>query len=129
MGRGRVLVMDDEDFIKDVVGSMLDLLGYEAELASDGAQAIHMYSEALAKGRRYDAIIMDLTIPGGMGGKEAIQDLLRIDPTVKAIVSSGYSNDPIMSNFKNFGFAGVVAKPFQIEDLSNVIEKVTKGTV
>jgi DNA-binding NarL/FixJ family response regulator len=88
-----------------------------------------MYSEALAKGRRYDAIIMDLTIPGGMGGKEAIQDLLRLDPTVKAIVSSGYSNDPIMSNFKDFGFAGVVAKPFQIEDLSNVIEKVTKGTV
>ena len=64
-----------------------------------------------------------------MGGKEAIQDLLRLDPTVKAIVSSGYSNDPIMSNFKDFGFAGVVAKPFQIEDLSNVIETVTKGTV
>lgn len=126
MGKGRVLVMDDEDFIKDVVGSMLEVLGYEAAFADDGAQAVALYQEALDKGARFDAVIMDLTIPGGIGGKEAIKDLRRIDPMVKAIVSSGYSNDPIMSNYREFGFAGVVAKPFQIEDLSDVLEKVIR---
>ena len=127
MGKGRVLVMDDEDFIKDVMGSMLEVLGYETAFADDGAQAISLYQEALDNGTRFDAVIMDLTIPGGIGGKEAIKDLLRIDPTVKAIVSSGYSNDPIMSNFREFGFAGVVAKPFQIEDLSDVLRRVAQA--
>lgn len=126
MAKGRVLVMDDEDFIKDVMGSMLDMLGYEVDFANDGAQALSMYQDAIAQDQRFDAVIMDLTIPGGRGGKETIQDLLQIDPQAKAIVSSGYSNDIIMSNFKEFGFAAVIAKPFQIEDLNTVLEKVIK---
>jgi len=126
MAKGRVLVMDDEDFIKDVMGSMLELLDYEVDFANDGAQALSMYQEALEKDMRFDAVIMDLTIPGGKGGKETIQDLLKIDANAKAIVSSGYSNDIIMSNFKDFGFSAVIAKPFQIEDLRRVLDKIFK---
>jgi len=126
MAKGRVLVMDDEDFIKDVMGSMLELLDYEVDFANDGAQALSMYQEALEKDVRFDAVIMDLTIPGGKGGKETIQDLLKIDANAKAIVSSGYSNDIIMSNFKDFGFSAVIAKPFQIEDLRRVLDKIFK---
>jgi len=124
MAKGRVLVMDDEDFIKDVMGSMLEMLDYEVDFANDGAQALSMYKEALDKHQGFDAVIMDLTIPGGRGGKETIQDLLKIDANAKAIVSSGYSNDIIMSNFKEFGFAAVIAKPFQIEDLRRVLDTV-----
>ncbi len=126
MAKGRVLVMDDEDFIKDVMGSMLEMLDYEVDFANDGAQALGMYQEAMEKNSRFDAVIMDLTIPGGRGGKETIQDLLKIDANAKAIVSSGYSNDIIMSNFKEFGFAAVIAKPFQIEDLRKVLDTIFK---
>jgi len=126
MAKGRVLVMDDEDFIKDVMGSMLEMLDYEVDFANDGAQALGMYQEAMEKNSRFDAVIMDLTIPGGKGGKETIQDLLKIDANAKAIVSSGYSNDIIMSNFKEFGFAAVIAKPFQIEDLRKVLDTIFK---
>jgi CheY-like chemotaxis protein len=126
MAKGRVLVMDDEDFIKDVMGSMLEMLDYEVDFADDGTQALSMYQEAMEKNRRFDAVIMDLTIPGGKGGKETIQDLLKLDAKAKAIVSSGYSNDVIMSNFKEFGFAAVIAKPFQIEDLRRVLDTVFK---
>ena len=126
MAKGRVLVMDDEDFIKDVMGSMLEMLDYEVDFADDGTQALSMYQEAMEKNRRFDAVIMDLTIPGGKGGKETIQDLLKLDAEAKAIVSSGYSNDIIMSNFKEFGFAAVIAKPFQIEDLRKVLDTVFK---
>lgn len=126
MAKGRVLVMDDEDFIKDVMGSMLEMLDYEVDFANDGAQALGMYKEAMEKNSRFDAVIMDLTIPGGKGGKETIQDLLKLDANAKAIVSSGYSNDIIMSNFKAFGFAAVIAKPFQIEDLRKVLDTIFK---
>ena len=126
MAKGRGLVMDDEDFIKDVMGSMLEMLDYEVDFANDGAQALGMYQEAMEKNSRFDAVIMDLTIPGGRGGKETIQDLLKIDANAKAIVSSGYSNDIIMSNFKDFGFSAVIAKPFQIEDLRRVLDKIFK---
>ena len=126
MAKGRVLVMDDEDFIKDVMGSMLEMLDYEVDFANDGAQALGMYQEAMEKNSRFDAVIMDLTIPGGKGGKETIQDLLKLDANAKAIVSSGYSNDIIMSNFKAFGFAAVIAKPFQIEDLRKVLDTIFK---
>jgi len=120
-GRGRVLVMDDEDMVREVAGEMLTQLGYEVELAKDGAEAIKLYKQAIEAKEPYDAVILDLTVPGGMGGKEAIKRLLEIDPKVKAIVSSGYSNDPIMAEFKRYGFMGVVAKPYRIKDLSEVL--------
>jgi CheY-like chemotaxis protein len=127
-GKGRVLVMDDEELIRDVAGRMLHKLGYGVEYARDGAEAIEMYKKARDAGMPFDAILMDLTIPGGMGGREAIQKLLEIDPDVKAIVSSGYSDDSIMSNFKKYGFSAVIAKPYVITGLSKIMHEVITET-
>ena len=126
-GKGRVLVMDDEEVVRDVAGKMLEYLGYEVEFAKDGREAINLYREAKRSRIPFDVVILDLTVPGGMGGEESIKKLIEIDPEIKAIVSSGYSNDLIMANFKEYGFAGVVSKPYKIQELSVVFNKVTKG--
>jgi CheY-like chemotaxis protein len=126
MGKGKILVMDDEELIRDVVSSMLEYLGYEVELSSNGQEAMDKYRNAVQADKRFDAVIMDLTIPGGKGGKEIIKDLLELDPNARAIVSSGYSNDPVMSNYAEYGFKGVVKKPFKIEDLGATIEQVLR---
>jgi len=123
-GSGRILVMDDEESLRKVAERMLQELGYGVHCVGDGAEAIAQYEQAKKSGQSFDAVIMDLTIPGGMGGKETIKKLLDIDPQAIAIVSSGYSSDPIMSNFKNFGFKGVVVKPYGIEDLSRILRDV-----
>jgi CheY-like chemotaxis protein len=122
VGKGRILVMDDEEKVLDVAGRMLKHIGYdEVEFAKDGAEAIKLYKKARKSGNPFDAVIMDLTIPGGLGGKQTIKKLLEIDPEVKAIVSSGYTDDPIMSKFKKYGFSGVVSKPYTIEELGKVL--------
>jgi len=126
-GQGRILVMDDEASLRKVVGKMLAMLGYEAEFAQDGAEAIRMVKEAKESEKPYDAVILDLTVPGGMGGKEAINQLLEIDPELKAIVSSGYSNDPVLANFQEYGFKGMMPKPFESLSLSKVLHEVLKG--
>ncbi len=123
-GKGKILIMDDEDFIREVAGEMVESLGYSAEFASDGAEAIELYGKALKSEEPFAAVIMDLTIPGGMGGKEAVRELLKIDPEVKAIVSSGYSSDPIMSDCKKYGFVGVVAKPYKISELGKTLKEI-----
>ncbi len=123
-GAGRTLVMDDEKYVRDLAAEMLISIGYKVTTARDGAEAIEMYQEARDLGRPYDAVIMDLTVPGGMGGKETIQRLIEIDPKVKAIVSSGYSNDPIMAAFREYGFRGVIAKPYKTRELSQVMHEV-----
>jgi CheY-like chemotaxis protein len=123
-GEGRILVMDDDKSIRNVTEKILMELGYDVDCASDGVETIALYQEAARSGRPFDAVIMDLTIPGGMGGKETIQQLLKIDPKVAAIVSSGYSNDPIMSDFEKYGFRGVATKPYSIEKLSWVLHDV-----
>jgi PAS domain S-box-containing protein len=116
-GKGRILVMDDEEGIQRVLKRMLARLGYEVECVSDGRLATEAYARELRAGGSFDAVIMDLTVPGGMGGKDAVRRLLEIDPQAKAIVSSGYSDDPIMSDFRSFGFAGVISKPYELEDV------------
>ena len=123
-GQGRILVMDDEKNIRDVVGRMLKAIGYEVTMANNGLEAVQLYQEALEKGEKFDVVIIDLTIPGGMGGQDAIEKLLTIDPNVRAIVSSGYSNDPIMAEYARWGFKGVVSKPFGIAELSQILKTV-----
>ncbi len=123
-GEGKILLMDDEDFIREVASQMLYKLGYEVSVAKDGNEAIEIYRQAQQSKQPFDAVIMDLTVPGGMGGKEAIQKLKALDPNIKALVSSGYSNDPIMSNFRDYGFKGVVKKPYLIQDMSDALQSV-----
>jgi signal transduction histidine kinase/CheY-like chemotaxis protein len=124
MGQGKVLVMDDEEMVRDVLGGMLSQLGYEADFASDGSQAIEKFVKAKETNQPFAAVILDLTIPGGMGGKEAIKELLKIDPQVKAMVSSGYSDDPIMADFQKYGFSEVIAKPYRVSELSKILQRV-----
>ncbi len=123
---GRVLVMDDEEIIRDVACKMLKRIGYEADFAKDGIEAIELYKKAMKTKQPYCIVIMDLTIPGGMGGKETIKKLREIDPSVKAIVSSGYSDDAAMSEFKEYGFNGVIAKPYSVKELGEIVERVCR---
>jgi PAS domain S-box-containing protein len=126
-GRGRILVMDDEDFIRELVSVMLPKMGYDVVLAQDGQAAIDIYKEELEVGNPFDAVILDLTVPGGMGGKETVRRLRALDPNVRAIVSSGYSNDPVMANHARYGFCGAVKKPYLIQDMSQLLNSVIKG--
>ncbi|MFC1986654.1 ATP-binding protein, partial [Chloroflexota bacterium] len=120
-GKGRILVMDDEETIREFLYAELTEVGYEVQLTNDGVEAIEQYSEAKKTGKSFDAVILDLTVPGGMGGKEAIKKLLEIDPKVKAIVSSGYATDPIMAEYKKYGFKAMVTKPYSIEQLEKTL--------
>ena len=125
---GKILIMDDDEDVRQTASDALQRLGYRVVTAEDGVQTIQLYQQAMQSGEGFDAVIMDLTIPGGMGGKETIKRLLTIDPEVKAIVSSGYSNDPIMAEYRKYGFAGVVSKPYVIRQLSDSVYRViTKG--
>jgi len=126
-GKGKILVMDDEAPLRKMYGMVLGKLGYTSEFAEDGDEALRMAKEAKQASKPYDAAILDLTIPGGMGGKEAIQKLLEIDPEIRAIVSSGYADDPVMADFQEYGFKGRLAKPFEFGALSNVLHEVIKG--
>lgn len=126
-GQGRVLIMDDEAVVIEVASEMLTALGYRVEAAVTGEEALRYYLQAMAQEDRFDVVIMDLTIPGGMGGKEAVAKLREIDPRVKAIVSSGYFNDPVMSNYADYGFVGVVAKPYRLTDLAQAVDEAIKA--
>ncbi|MHB0875651.1 MAG: PAS domain S-box protein [Anaerolineae bacterium] len=124
-GHGHILVMDDERVVRNVLQRMLGRLGYHVECACDGHEAVEMYRRAREEGQAFDAVIMDLTVPGGMGGLEAMSLLRQFDPAVKAIVSSGYSNDPVMSEYRRYGFRGVMSKPYRIEELGQSLRRLT----
>ncbi|MEJ2690294.1 MAG: ATP-binding protein, partial [Deltaproteobacteria bacterium] len=113
----KILVMDDEELLRDVTRNILEKLGYEAAVACDGEEAIQIFSKAKESGSPFGLVILDLTIKGGMGGKETIKRLKELDPDVRAIVASGYSNDPVMANFKEYGFVDALQKPYLISDL------------
>jgi PAS domain S-box-containing protein len=121
---GKILVMDDQEYIRSGTRHLLNRMGYNVEVTCDGDETISLYRKALTDKAKFDLIIMDLTIPGGMGGREAIAKLLEIDPSVKAVVSSGYSNDPVIAHFKNYGFCGVLIKPYTYNDVKNVLKNL-----
>ncbi|MDM8522458.1 response regulator [Desulfococcaceae bacterium HSG8] len=122
--RGKILVMDDEEMIRDIASHMLDMIGYDTELACDGAEAIELYKRAADSEKPFDAVILDLTIKKGIGGVETVRSLTKTDPHVRAIVSSGYSNDPVITDFRKYAFAGALAKPYTIEDLTDALSLV-----
>jgi PAS domain S-box-containing protein len=119
-----ILVMDDEEALRKVAKNMLNRLGHHTTCVADGEQAIKKYRQAKNTGTPIDLIIMDLTVPGGMGGKEAVKEILSIDPDAKVLVSSGYSNDPIMANYKEYGFSGAMAKPYEMKELMKMVDQV-----
>ena len=118
--------MDDEDMILQVGCVMLRRIGYEVTAVKDGEAAVREYTRARQEGRPYALVILDLTVPGGMGGRQAMEQLLKLDPAVRAIVSSGYSNDLVLSNYQAHGFRGMVSKPYEIADLAHAIERVLR---
>jgi CheY-like chemotaxis protein len=122
-GSGRVLVMDDEDPVRETAGRMLERMGFEVDGAADGQEAVRRYRVARETGRPYRLVIMDLTVPGGMGGREAMQALRDYDPAACVIVSSGYSADAAMTEYASLGFRGVVPKPYSSEVLAEVVRK------
>ena len=126
-GSGRVLIVDDEEAIRLLVDFTLSQLGYEVVAADNSLQGIECYREALTSGRRFDLVILDLTLPGGMGGKEALRKLIEIDPMVNAIVSSGYAMDATMSRYQDFGFRGMIAKPYQAADLARKVHEMIEA--
>ncbi len=122
--RARVLFMDDEEPIREMAEMFITRLGAEFTGVADGAAAIEAYQQARALGRPYDVVVMDLTVPGGMGGREAMQKLLALDPGVRAIVSSGYSRDPVLGSYRQHGFCGILPKPYGLEQLRKVLVEV-----
>ncbi|MBF0226350.1 MAG: PAS domain S-box protein [Desulfobacterales bacterium] len=123
-GHGKILLMDDQEMILNMTGRLFGHMGYKTFFAKDGKQAIQMYKEAFLSQQPFDLVVLDLTIPGGMGGAETITELLKINPKVKAVVSSGYSNDPIMANYQDYGFCGVITKPFTKSEITETLSQI-----
>jgi PAS domain S-box-containing protein len=123
---GRILVLDDEKLLRDSLRVALTSLGNKVRTTSNGTEAIKLYKKAMKSGQPFDVVILDLTIPGGMGGKETVKKLLEIDPKVKAIVTSGYSNDLVLSEYKEYGFVGEVSKPYQMNELQETLQSLLK---
>jgi two-component system cell cycle sensor histidine kinase/response regulator CckA len=127
-GSGRILVMDDDDGVRSMTRKLLAMAGYETAGATTGSDAVSAYAEAQAAGNGFAAVIMDLTVSGGDGGKEAIVKLLKVDKNARAIVASGYSDDPVLADYRRYGFVGMLAKPFRFEDLVQVVQAATSTT-
>ena len=123
-GKGKILIMDDVALIRVLLAEILSKCGYTFEVASDGAEAIALFRQAQDSGHKFVAVILDLTVPGGMGAKEIIKKLRELDPNVKAIVTSGYLNDPVMEDFRAFGFDGTIPKPFDLGQFSEALHQV-----
>lgn len=122
-GNKRVLIMDDEELVREVLGEIMKRFGFSVEYASNGEEVLLKYKKSIEE-NSFDLVIMDLTIPAGMGGKETISELLKIDPTVVALISSGYANDPVISDFEKYGFRGVMVKPYRVEDIARLLKNL-----
>ena len=120
---GRILLMDDNELVRESGRDMIESLGFDVEICEEGISAVELYKKSKTNNKSFDLVILDLTIPGGMGGLETAKKLLSIDPQARLIVSSGYSNDPVMANYHNYGFMGVIEKPYLIDDLRKIIKQ------
>jgi PAS domain S-box-containing protein len=127
VGKGRILIMDDEAMVRQSLRETLKTTGYVVEFAKNGDEAVELYEQARQSSQPFDCVILDLTVPGGPGGKETIKRLRDMDSEIKAVVSSGYSNDPVMADYRKYGFKGVIAKPYRIPELNNILQRVMKG--
>ena len=125
-GKAKILLMDDEQIILDMTRDVLDFLNYDVMFAKEGSKAIDLYKQEKAAGVPFDIVILDLSVANGLGGKETIEQLRKYDPYVKAIVSTGYMNDPAVENFSLYGFCEKLTKPYALKDLKNLLEKVMK---
>ena len=123
-GKGKVLLMDDEQVILDVTNEVLRFLGYEVMFARDGAAAVDLYCQERDKGNPFDLVILDLSVPEGVGGKEAFERLHAIDPGAKIVISSGFTNDPMLTDYASFGLDGVLAKPYRITEIKALLENM-----
>jgi CheY-like chemotaxis protein len=123
-GRKRILFMDDEEMLRNVVSRMLEIMGYEVVAAADGQEAVDIYMAAAEDDRPFDAVILDLSVQKGMGGKEAVARLIEYDPEVPALVSSGLVGDPIMQNYSEYGFRGVIPKPYTSDELREGLNRI-----
>ena len=124
--KGKILLMDDEQIILDVTHEVLTFLGYDVLFAKEGAAALDLYKREKTAGQPFDLVILDLTIPEGMNGRDTMEKLRAYDPKVKAIVSSGYSNDPVMQNFASYGFSGRLSKPYRINEIKRILDEMVK---
>jgi len=122
--RKRILFMDDEEMLRSVVSRMLEIMGYDVVAAAEGEEAVRLYIEAMESGSRFDAVILDLSVQGGMGGREAAEKLVEYDPDVIALVSSGFVGDPVLQNYLEFGFRGVIPKPYTSDELRDGLNRV-----
>jgi CheY-like chemotaxis protein len=125
-GMGKILIMDDEQIILDVTHEVLKFLNYDGMFSTDGLAAIELYKKEKNAGAPFDIVILDLSVQTGMGGKETIEELRKFDPAVKAIISSGYVNDPVVHDFSRYGFRGRLTKPYKINDLKTILEQLMK---
>ena len=123
-GRKRILFMDDEELLRSVVSRMLEIMGYDVVSAADGDEALRLYIEASENGSRFDAVILDLSVQKGMGGRETVTKLVEYDPGVIALVSSGFVGDPVLQNYRDFGFRGVIPKPYTSDELREGLSRV-----
>ncbi len=122
--RYRILVIDDEELVRETTKEILTLLGYQVETAANGEEGINIYERARKEGQPFDLVILDLTIPGKMHGKDICRELLRLDPNAKVVVASGYANDPVMSRYEEFGFKACLVKPYTIDQLKEVLHSL-----
>lgn len=122
--KGKVLLMDDEQVILDVTNEVLRFLGYEVMFARDGAAAIELYRQEQEKGTPFDLVILDLSVPDGIGGKEAFEKLHALDPGARIVISSGFTNDPMLTDYASFGLNGVLAKPYRITEIKALLENM-----
>jgi DNA-binding NtrC family response regulator len=127
LAKGKILVMDDEDLVRIVAGKMLEFLGYEVVLAREGREAISLFQSHRSSGNPFDAVVLDLVVPGGLDGRSTLAELLRIDPNTKGVISSGYG-DAAPAGTASEGQVATIAKPYELKKLGETLDRVLSGS-